>query len=352
MSEGEPQGVPAVVLAGDGEASKSVRGQSKAFLEVGGQPLVSHVVLALQDVPEVSEVWVVGQKTRLSEVLAERTLGKPLRKPLHLVEQSRNLFENAWAAYQGVTAHAGASRSAAERDRPIFYLSGDLPFPSPEELSDFVAKSLALDVDYAFGIVPEHSLQDFLPKFKGEPGIRPAYYNIREGRFRQSNLHLAKPARIGNREAIGEIYRFRYQRNPINVLRVAWHLLRQPGSASLLVLYCKVHLAALCDRWGCRRLADRLRSPIPIGRVEAALSRVLGGSLRFVVTTVGGCAIDIDCDREYDAVCARYEEWRSKQEYRARQLGASLASPGTQAVTHVSAEASRASEAGPVTGKE
>lgn len=322
MGIGEAQGVPAVVLAGDGEASKAVQGRSKAFLEVGGRPLVSHVVLALQDVSEVSEVWVVGREEALSEVFAEPALRSSLRKPLHLMAQSRNLFENAWVAYQSVTAHADARGPAVKKEAPIFYLSGDLPFPTPEELSDFIAKGLALDVDYAFGIVPEQSLRDFLPKSGGEPGIRPAYYNIREGRFRQSNLHLAKPARIVNREAIGEIYRFRYQRNPINILRVAWHLLKQPGSASLLVLYCKVHLAALCDRWGCRRLADRLRQPIPIQRVEAALSRVLGGSLRFVVTTVGGCAIDIDCDREYDAVCARYEEWRAKQALRAKELGA------------------------------
>ena len=50
--------------AGDRGAAKAVRGENKVFLEVGGLPLVAHVVLALQDVPEVSAVWVVGDAER------------------------------------------------------------------------------------------------------------------------------------------------------------------------------------------------------------------------------------------------------------------------------------------------
>ena len=42
--------IPAVVTAGDRGAAKAVRGENKVFLEVGGLPLVAHVVLALQDV--------------------------------------------------------------------------------------------------------------------------------------------------------------------------------------------------------------------------------------------------------------------------------------------------------------
>ena len=39
-----------------------------------------------------------------------------------------------------------------------------------------------------------------------------AYFNLREGRFRQSNLHLVKPAKLGNRHYIEDMYEHRYQR--------------------------------------------------------------------------------------------------------------------------------------------
>ena len=64
--------VPAIVAAGDAQgAARAIYGESKAYLEVAGRPLVAHVVAVLQRVPEVSEVWVVGNAERLAKVLGE-----------------------------------------------------------------------------------------------------------------------------------------------------------------------------------------------------------------------------------------------------------------------------------------
>ena len=57
-------GVPAIVAAGDRRAAKAVHGESKPYLVLAGRPLVARVVAALQRVPEVSEVWVVGNAER------------------------------------------------------------------------------------------------------------------------------------------------------------------------------------------------------------------------------------------------------------------------------------------------
>ncbi len=57
-------GVPAIVTAGDRRAAKAVYGESKVYLEVEGVPLVARVVEVLQRVPEVSEVWVIGNSER------------------------------------------------------------------------------------------------------------------------------------------------------------------------------------------------------------------------------------------------------------------------------------------------
>ena len=57
-----PQTISAVVAAGDAKAAKPIYGQSKPYLPVAGRPLVVRLVLALQDVSEVSDVWVVGNR--------------------------------------------------------------------------------------------------------------------------------------------------------------------------------------------------------------------------------------------------------------------------------------------------
>ena len=47
--------VQAVLLAGDRGASRAVRGESKAYLEIAGKPMLVHVLEALLHTPEVHE---------------------------------------------------------------------------------------------------------------------------------------------------------------------------------------------------------------------------------------------------------------------------------------------------------
>lgn len=321
--------LPAIVTAGDRAAARPVYGESKVFLELEGLPLVAHVVRTLQRVPEVSEVWVVGDPARLEKSLGSEALRRELRKPLHVVPQFRNLYENAWQTYRRLLPGAGAEgrdpSSEADLDQPVLYLSGDLPFATPEEISAFVRRSSAFESDFCLGLVTEESMRAFEPETPGGPGIRMAYFNLREGRFRQSNLFLVKPARIGNRHYVEEMYEHRYQRQFGQILALAWRLLRSEAAGlRLLVDYALMHLASVADRWGWRRCADFLRRALPVARVEATLSQLLRASFRLVVTEVGGCAVDIDNEPDYDAAKARFTEWRATQAARATRLAREL----------------------------
>jgi hypothetical protein len=276
-------------------------------------------------------VWVVGNAERLEAVLGAPELRALLRKPLHVVPQFRNLYENGWEAYRRLLPGAGPEGrdpGPADADLPALFLSADIPFATPEEISAFVRQALAMDCDYALGLVTEESLRDFYPVAYGEPGIRPAYFNLREGRFRQSNLHLIRPARIGNRHYVEEMYEHRHQREFGQILGLAWQLLRsERGGFGVLAYYVMMHLAGIADRWGLRSGADWLRAWIPMPRIERGCSGLLGGSFRFVVTVGGGCAIDIDTEREFDAARLRYEEWLAMQRERVARLYAQPALP-------------------------
>src|SRR5690606_11908696 len=160
--------VPAVVAAGDRRAARAVHGESKPYLMLAGRPLVAHVVEALQAVPEVSEVWVVGDSARLDRVFADPAEQKALRKPLHVVEQFRNLYENAWETYRRLLPGAGPEgrdpADPGDEEIAVLYLSADLPFATPEEISAFVRQSLAADCDYALGLCTEESMTGFYPE--------------------------------------------------------------------------------------------------------------------------------------------------------------------------------------------
>jgi hypothetical protein len=328
----ETRAVPAVVAAGDRRAAKAVYGESKPYLELEGRTLVEHTVAALQRVPEVSEVWVVGNAERLGAVLGRESFRRELRKPLHVVPQFRNLYENAWQTYRrllpGAPPEGRDPVSPADLDTQALYLSADLPFATPQEISEFVRRGQELGCDYALGLVTEESMEGFYPVTPGGPGIHMAYFNLREGRFRQSNLHLVKPAKLGNRHYVEDLYEHRYQREFGHIAALAWRLLRsEQGGLRLMLSYALMHMAGLADRHGFRRTADLLRRGLALPRIESTCGALLRTGFRFVVTDVGGCAVDIDNEPDYDIAKLRFEEWRKAQGARAEALYGPLPLP-------------------------
>ena len=130
-------GIPAIVMAGDRGAAKAIYGQSKVYLEIDGVPMVVRIVLTLQSVGEVDEVWVVGDRDRLEAVFADPKCRQEIKKPLHITEQHANLYENAWRTFKRALPGAGPEGRTPEGDDLDFrvvYLSSDLPFASPREI--------------------------------------------------------------------------------------------------------------------------------------------------------------------------------------------------------------------------
>ena len=314
--------LPAIVTAGDRKASRAIHGESKAYLVIAGRPLVAHVVATLQDVPDVSDVWVVGNAARLEAALGDPALRASLRKPLHLVPQFRNLYENGWETYRRALPGAPPEgRDPTDADGPALFLSTDLPFATPHEIQAFIRQSLAPGVDYTVGLVNEPSMRTFYPEAPGKGGIHMAYFNLREGRFRQSNLHLIRPGRVGNRYYVEEMYEHRHQREFGQILGLAWRLLRsERGGFAVVGYYGLMHLAGALDRRGARRLADVVRRWVRMERIERGISSLLRGSFRFVVTEGGGCAVDIDNEHDFEVARERFSEWRKAQGERALAL--------------------------------
>jgi hypothetical protein len=346
--------VPAIVAAGDGRASRAVYGDNKAYLELAGRSLVAHAVAALQQVPEVSEVWVVGNAPRLEAVL-RRDLEGRLSKPLTVVPQFRNLLENVWETYRRLlpgAGPAGRDPEEGESDLPVLYLSSDIPLASPQEISAFIRQGAELDCDYALGLVTEESMAPFYPQPAGQgaagqepkPGIEMAYFNLAEGRVRQSNLHLVRPPRLGKRQYIQEMYENRYQKQLGNALHLAWTIVSdEGGGVRVLFYYTLMHLAGVFDRHGWRRVADATRRLLPIARVERAVSALLDTRFRFVVTEGGGCAVDVDNDRDYDVMRERFDEWRESHARAVEVRYGPPALPAEAATLHVQLWSDRSS---------
>ncbi len=309
--------VPAIVAAGDSRAAKAINGESKVFLEIEGLALVAHVVLVLQDVPEIDSVWVVGNRERLAKVFDDRRVRERLTKPLYVIPQLESLLANAWEGYRCVlSGHPEEGRdpeTEADRDTEVLYLSGDLPFATPQEISAFIQMSRANGANYTCGLTTEEALSSFSSDHMGGDGIDVAYFNLRDGRFRQNNLHYAQPARIGVLQAVEEMYERRYQQKFWNMLGFAWTVMTAKGGGLRVVFFYSImHLSGLFDRHGWRRLSDAFRI-VTIRMNEEAVGAMMQTRFRFAAPPVGGAGIDIDTEEEYAAARKYFRRWRAEQ---------------------------------------
>lgn len=340
--------VPAIVTAGDSRAAKAVYGKSKVYLEVDGLPLVAHAVRVLQDCPEIDAVWVVGDPKRLEDALGGRSFRRSLCKPLYIVEQQRDLISNAWETYRRILAgdptRGRDPVTEADLDQEVLYLSGDVPLATPQEISAFVQRAWAHGDDYVIGLCPSESLEVFRPSQPGETGITVAYFNLRDGRFRQNNLHYARPGRIGRRERIEEMYEMRHQRRFWNMSALALRLLlSRVGGFKIAFLFSLMHLAGVADRHGWRRLARMLSRWVTLEINRTTISKILDTRFSFAVTESAGAALDVDTEEEYDAICEKYDEWMAEQRTRSEALHGPIparlpaqASPTSEEVSGVS----------------
>jgi GTP:adenosylcobinamide-phosphate guanylyltransferase len=307
--------IQAILLAGDRGASRSVRGSNKAFAEIAGKPMVVHVLEALLHTPEISEVFATGDIVRLEKAFAEHgcvALSSARNRPLHLVPQGATLYENIWSCFV-----RSLPPGDPDPEHAVLVVPSDIPLVIPEEVSEFLTQVAKLDADYVIGLTPEQALEAYRPR-GDQPGIEMAYFNLREGRLRQNNLHCVRPLKLRNRHYVQDMYENRYQKEWGNMLRLAWRVLtRELRNLWVLGFYLVMHLAGALHRRGYRRLSDRVRRLVSLPTVERGMSDLLQARVVCATTGLGGAALDIDNDEDLDAAELMFERWKSAQLARA-----------------------------------
>jgi GTP:adenosylcobinamide-phosphate guanylyltransferase len=201
--------IDAIVLAGTHRNPKRlIAGKNKAFLEVGGRPLVRHVVDALLQASEIDNIFVVGPIEQLGQALA----GTPAT--VHTVRQEGKMLTNTWAAiYASEGRHHGEPEESVHM-RPLLIISCDLPLVSGESVDDFIRRCAAQDsnpkdpVAMAVGVAEEAGVNAFYPEGEA-PGIIRPYVELSWGRMRLANIYVARPRKLAHQEFLQTGFAFR-----------------------------------------------------------------------------------------------------------------------------------------------
>jgi GTP:adenosylcobinamide-phosphate guanylyltransferase len=310
-SEHTPKKIDAILVAGEGESSYKVYNQHKAFLKIDGKCIINYVLETLQQSESIDKIYVVGSKDSLSKMLEESDIDTQNPKPIYLVEQYANLFENIWNTFLqtiGANENEINLEDSKHKEKAVLIVPCDSPLIAPHEVEYFIEKSDIENYDQVLGLTASETLEPFYPR-NGKLGIEMAYLHLKDKKYRINNLHLVKPLKILNRKYIRKMYQYRYQRNIKNVFLFGLSLIGK-GHSINLKFYIGLQLASFFSKRNWPWLTKIFRSWTPKLEFEKCISSILKTHFTGLETPHPGPALDIDNDRDYEAMKNRFKEWK------------------------------------------
>lgn len=306
----------AIVLAGEKEGSIPVMGVNKAFLPFQDCPLIGWVIKALDGAESVSSITVVGPRDRLESELGRHPVGKPIK----VLDQGRNIFENIWegalSTFPGYEPGAPASQfeSTPLADKTVVALTCDMPLLEPAEVEHFVTTAPLDKADFVFGVTRHEVLEPYEPH-DGEPGIKFIYVCFRDRLYRHANVFSFRPLKIAHamETFIPIIYRVRYQRHLKNVFAAARETIRYAFSPGPLTLFFFLQAASYCHNHGHHRLRQIFRQPLGLEWSERQTSKAVRTKFKSHETIGPGTTLDVDDDDSYRAFIAMADKWKKIQ---------------------------------------
>ncbi len=255
MSDGpSSETVPAVVLAG-GKAKPEVVAATgvanRALVQVDGRTMLDHVVGALVAAESVGRIVVVGDV--------------PDSESYARVPDRGSMVENMYAGLEVL----GPSPFA-------LIATSDIPYVTRDGVDDFVQRAVAAGGDFVYPIV---RVADCYAKF---PGLKRTAVKIREGEFTGGNIVLVRP------DAMARMH---------DRISRAYALRKSPAKLALMLGLGTVTL------FGLSILIRRGLLSIP--RLEAAVSRLMGGKARAAISPYPELATDIDSAEDLAALARR-----------------------------------------------
>jgi GTP:adenosylcobinamide-phosphate guanylyltransferase len=303
-----PFPLDAVVLAGTHQNTKRlIAGRNKAFLKVGGEALVRHVVRALVEAETIDQIFVVGPAHELLETLA----GFPPR--VRVIAQRGKMLTNAWAGIEAIEDFHRNDTDIPLKDRPLLAISCDLPLATGRSIDDFVARCArednAADTPYAMlaGVVDAASVEPFHPTADGK-GIERPFVQLEFGRLRLANIYVGRPRNLSHQEFLQTGFSYRKAKDWRNVVALTFNFFKSHGGWRAAWLTVRVQLTLMLSK-GNGRWYRRLRKGNTRKRVERSVSEVLGGPVKIVITPFGGLSLDVDDEEDLRVLDARFEDW-------------------------------------------
>lgn len=304
--------IDAIILAGDRKGSRDVAGKSKLFLEIAEKPLLLYVIEALDNVERVQRIVIIGPGDPIRDIVLAWGDRLNLNTRIDVLEQRDTAYQNFWAAFVHTLDHYQPGQEKHDQavlEKPVLVVPADIPLITVEEVDEFLDGATRLPLDYGIGMTASENLERFYPQ-GNDPGIEMTYLHLAKSDLRLNNLHFIRPFKVHNRAYIEEIYEFRYQKELLNILRVVLDILRTDGFGLRPVyLYAMLQLSIIFSALNLQRCLKITSARVKKEDMTNYASVMLRAKVVIIETTGGGCAVDVDSERDYRTIDQRFEEY-------------------------------------------
>jgi len=269
--------------------------------------LVRRVVEDLLGASSIGRVFVVGPAEPLRKEL------QGLSDELIIVDQVGKMLANSWAATLASEARHTAGENGVDPERPLLFISCDLPLISAKVVDDFVARCARAENESQTcfsmlgGVAEEASLSRYYPE-DGKPGIIRPYVHLDQIRVRLANIYVVRPRKLSHQDFLQTGFSYRKAKDWRNVMSLVRSCLGQSGGWKAAWLTLRLQATLMASRRG-GRLYTRLRKWNTVERTELAIGSVLGGTIKMIITPYGGLSLDVDDEEDYRVLSQRFEDW-------------------------------------------
>lgn len=163
----------ALVIAGgknEGALKEYSNAEYESLIEIAGQPMVQHVLNAVEGVDEIEDIVMVGPEQ----------LNKVTGKDYNIIKPEGTLVDNIKRGIE-----------ALNDDHYIIILTSDIPLVTPAIIKDFI-KSCQQEQEHDF-FYPLISKENNLKKY---PEVERTYVHLKEGVYTGGNVVMVSPSII------------------------------------------------------------------------------------------------------------------------------------------------------------
>jgi len=234
----------AVVMAGGGKSEPLTEQEcvtNKAFILLQDKPLLTYILVALQEAPSVNRIVVVGPPGELKALRREGL-------DFEIVSETSGMLENLAAGFVSI-----------EKNRLCLVVTGDIPLLNTIAVEEFIKSCAPYDHDFYYPILKrETCLQQF-------PETERTYVRLKEGYITGGNIGLLRPGWFLNNHSRLDLF-ISYRKKPLKLLRIL--------PLSLIFKY--------------------LMKSLSVTDLELSLSQLLNLKARAVICECAGIGVDID----------------------------------------------------------